>query len=963
MASKKVDRPHVLSGTMTIRTRARLMLLTAFIVTATCVAAARQQAATIQTQSTALSQPMPVDPQITIGKFANGMRYYIRANKKPEKRAELRLVVKAGSILEDDDQQGMAHMVEHMAFNGTQHFPKDDLVHFIESLGMRFGADLNAYTSFDETVYMLQVPTDKPEAMDKALLILEDWAHNVTFDQTEIDKERGVVMEEWRIRRGAGERMQSKIWPIMLKGSRYADRLPIGKPEIIQSGKPERLKKFYADWYRPDLMAVVAVGDFDKAAIEKLITAHFSAIPAATKPRPRTNYDVNDYPGTVYAIVTDKEMTATTVEVDNMLPGREQGSVGVYRQKTVDRLFSGMLSARFSELAQKPDSPFLFAGVGRGAFLSRTKDQAGLFAQVKEDGVERGLDALLAEAERVTRFGFTATELDRQKRLVLRNYERLATEKDNTLSASRAAEYIRNFLEKESLPSPEDEYALQQRFVPEITLDEINKLAKEWFPDRNRLIVVRAPEKSGVVVPDEAKLAAVIKAASAKELKPYVDTLASAALLDSIPAPGAIAKTTTKEAAGITEWELSNGVKVVLKPTTFRNDEIVFRAFSPGGTSLASDKNYIPASSATQVITAGGLGKFSAIDLQKLMTGKVASVSPFIGELDEGLNGSSSRKDLETMFQLIYLRFMQPRADPTAFTVQATQAKSMLANQSAIPEFAFFEALQTARYQNHPRRRFSTAAMVDEWNLDKSFAFYKDRFADASDFTFVFVGSFDEATMKPLVERYLGALPSIHRKETWKDVGVRTAPGVIEKKVEKGLEPKSLNAIIFSGPFEHDQIHRVAIRAMAEVLQTRLLETIREELGGTYSIGAGPSYQRIPNQEYSITIQFGCAPDRSDDLIKRVFQEIEKLKTNGPTEKQVNDEKEALLREFETSSKLNTYLLNQIALRYQAGEDAAGIWSIPEYYKKIDGAMIQQAAKTYLNTNNYIKVTLLPERK
>jgi len=477
------------------------------------------------------------------------------------------------------------------------------------------------------------------------------------------------------------------------------------------------------------------------------------------------------------------------------------------------------------------------------------------------------------------------------------------------------------------------------------------------------LIVVRAPEKSGLVVLDEAKLAAVIKAASAKELKPYVDTLASAALLDSIPAPGAIAKTTMKEAAGITEWELSNGVKVVLKPTTFRNDEIVFRAFSPGGTSLASDKDYIPANSAIQVIAAGGLGKFNAVDLRTLITGKVASVSTFIGELEEGMNGSSSRRDLETMFQLIYLRFMQPRADATAFTVQATQARSMLSNQSAIPEIAFFEALQTARYQNHPRRRFSTAAMVDEWNLDKSFAFYKDRFADASDFTFVFVGSFDEAMMKPLVERYLGALPSIHRKETWKDVGARTTSGVIEKKVERGIEPKSLNAIIFSGPFEHDQTHRVAIRAMAEVLQTRLLETIREELGGTYSISAGPSYQRIPNQEYSITIQFGCAPERADDLIKRVFQEIEKLKTNGPTEKQVTDEKEALLREFETSSKLNNYLLNQIALRYQAGEDAAGIWKIPEYYKKIDGAMIQQAAKTYLNTTNYIRVTLLPERK
>ncbi|HSO74181.1 MAG TPA: insulinase family protein, partial [Blastocatellia bacterium] len=931
--------------------------------TAGSTALASQQAATSTAQSTALSQQMPVDPQITMGKFSNGLRYYIRANKKPEKRAELRLVIKAGSILEDDDQQGMAHFAEHMAFNGTRNFPKQDLIKFIESLGMRFGAHLNAYTSFDETVYMLQVPTDKPEVMDQALLILEDWARNVTFDPTEIDKERGVVMEEWRIRRGAGERMLSKIWPIMLKGSRYADRLPIGKPEIIQGGKAERLKKFYTDWYRPDLMAVVAVGDFDKAAIEKLITTHFAQIPAATKPRPRPSYDVPDHPGTRYAIATDKEMEATLVTVNNILPGREEGSVGAYRQKTVDRLFSGMLSARFSELAQTPEAPFIFAGASRRGFLSRTKDEASMIALVKEDGIERGLDALLTEAERVGRFGFTATELDRQKQNVLRNYERNAAEKETRESSRRADEYVRNFLANETLPSAEDEYALHQRFVPQITLDEINQLARQWFPDRNRLIVVRAPEKSGLVVPDETKLAAVIKSASAKELKPYVDSLTASALLDPIPAPGTIAKTTTKEAAGITEWELSNGVKVVLKPTTFKADEIVFRASSPGGTSLAGDKDYIPASTATQVVTAGGLGKFNAIDLRKIMTGKIASAWPYIGELEEGLTGSSSRKDLEMMFQLIYLRFLQPRADPTAFSVQAAQEKSLLANQAAIPEFAFLEALEASRYQNHPRRRYPTAAMVDEWNLDKSLAFYRDRFADASDFTFVFVGSFDLATIKPLVERYLGALPSIRRKESWKDVGARTATGVIEKKVEKGIEPKSLNAIVFSGPFEYDQTQRVAIRAMADVLQTKLLETIREELGGTYSISASASYQRIPNPEYSITIEFGCAPERAGDLIKRVFEEIEKLKANGPTEKEVNDEKGKLLRDFETNSKLNNYLVNQIALRYQSGEDPVGFWNIPEYYKKIDGTMIQQAAKKYLDLHNYLKVTLLPEKK
>jgi len=908
---------------------------------------------------------MPVDPQITMGTFKNGLRYYIRANKKPEKRAELRLVVKAGSILEDEDQRGLAHLVEHMAFNGTEHFPKNELVSFIESLGMRFGADLNAYTSFDETVYMLQVPTDKPETMDRALQVLEDWAHRVTFDPVEIEKERGVVMEEWRLGRGAGARTREKIFPIMFKESRYANRLPIGDPDIIKNSKPERIKKFYTDWYRPDLMAVVAVGDFDKAAIEKLVTTHFASIPGASSPRPRETYSIPDRSDIGYAVTTDKETSTTTVELDTLLPARPQGTIGVYRQKTVDRLFSAMLAARFSELAQTEDAPFIFAFGGRGRFLARTKDSASLVALVKEGGVERGLEALLTEAQRVSRFGFTETELARQKQSVLVNYERLKVEKENRLSASRADEYIRNFLDNETLPTADDEYALHQRFLGEITLPEINRLAGEWFPqsERNRLVVVMAPEKSGVAIPDQQKLAAVLKAAPARELKPYVDTLASSVLLEPMPEPGTITKTTIRESAGITEWELSNGVTVVLKPTDFRADEIIFRATSPGGTSVANDNDYTAASTADHVITAGGVGRFHAIDLRKVLTGKTASVSPYISELEEGLNGSSTRKDLDTMFQLIYLRFTQPRADRTAFTVQANQAKTFMANQMVVPEFAFFDALNSTRYQNHLRRRIPTLATVDEWNLDKSFAFYKDRFADASDFRFVFVGSFEPALLKPFVERYLASLPSLRRKETWRDVGVKTPDGIVEKRVEKGIEPKSQTAIVFSGPFEFDQTQRIAIRAMSEILRLRLIQTIREELGGTYSIGANFGYEKFPKPSYSITIQFGSDPQRADELVKRVFQEIEKLKTDGPSEKQLNDEKEALIREFETNSKQNGYLLNQISLRYTYGDDPAGIWKIPDFYRELNAAAIQQSAKLYLNTNRYVKVTLFPEKK
>jgi zinc protease len=945
--------------------KGKILVLIALILSLACVISAQQQTVKNLDGAALLKQPVPVDPQITMGQFKNGLRYYIRTTKKPEKRAELRLVVKAGSVLEDDDQLGLAHFVEHMAFNGTKNFPKHELLRFIESLGMRFGAHLNAYTSFDETVYMLTVPTDKPGTLEKSFQVLEDWSRNISFDPVEVDKERGVVLEEWRGSRGAGMRTTEKLFPVIFKGSRYANRLPIGKPEIIQHSKLERIKQYYTDWYRPDLMAVIAVGDFDKAAVEKLVNTHFGSMPPASNPKPRETFDLPDRADTGFSINTDKETTTTSIEIDTLLPARPEGSIGKYRQKTVDRLFAGMLNARFSEIAQKPDAPFVFGFSGRGNFLARTKEIAFLNALVKEGNVESAMRVLLTEAERVARFGFTETELARQKASVLRNYERLALEKDNVMAAAKAAEYVRNFLVGETLPSAEDEYALHQRFVPEITLAEINQLAREWFPlsPKNRLVVLTAPEKAGLAIPDEAKLAAIVKEPPPSDLKAYVDTVGTAVLLEALPSPGKITKAATDEKTGLTTWELANGVKVVLKPTNFRADEIVFRATSPGGTSLVPDADYIPASTASQVINSGGIAKFSAIDLGKMMAGKVASASAFIGELEEGLNGGSSRKDIETMFQLIYLRFTQPRADANAFAAQAAQARTFMTNQSVVPEFAFFEALNTARFGNHPRRRMNTAATVDQWNLDKSLAFYKDRFADASDFTFFFVGSFDEAMMKPLVERYLGALPSLKRKESWKDVGVTRPAGVIEKRVEKGIEPKSRAAIVFSGPFVWNQEQRVAIRAMSEILGNRLLEVIREELGGTYSISASPGFYKYPKPEYSISINFGSSPERTEDLIKRVFEEIEKFKASGPTEKQLNDEKEALIREFETNSKQNGYLLNQIQLRYFNGEDVAGVWLVPDFYKKLDAAAVQAAAKQYLDTKNFVKVTLFPEKK
>ncbi len=464
-------------------------------------------------------------------------------------------------------------------------------------------------------------------------------------------------------------------------------------------------------------------------------------------------------------------------------------------------------------------------------------------------------------------------------------------------------------------------------------------------------------------MPDDKKLAAVMKTALSRDLKPYVDTVGTRPLLETPPTPGTVAKVSKRADIGVEEWELSNGVKVILKPTTFKEDEIVFRATSPGGTSLASDQAFPAVSAAAQIIPSGGVGPFSAVDLRKVLTGKVASVTPIISDFETGMGGSGSKGDIETLLQLIYLRFTQPRADPTIFGVETAQVKSLLANQLSSPDVVFSQALTSALTQDHPRKRPATPATVDQWNLQESLAFYKDRFADASGFTFVFVGSFDLEAMKPLVERYLGALPSTNRHETWKDTGVRPPTGIVEKTIEQGIEPKSQVAIAFTGPFEFDDMHRLALKAMGTLLQSRLLSTIREQLGGTYSINVTQIAQKIPVPQYSVGIQWACDPQRTSDLVTRVFEEIELTKFMLLNDRQVDVIRQAFLQEFETNSKQNAYLANQIAFKQQNGEDIAAVWAAPDEYRALTGAMIQQAAREYLNTNNYVKVTLTPAKK
>jgi zinc protease len=916
--------------------------------------------------SYSLSQQMPVDPEVAVGTLPNGLRYYVRPNGKPAHRAELRLVVKAGSVLEDDDQQGLAHFVEHMEFEGTRHFPRQSLLEFLSSLGLSIGPDANAATSYDDTQYTLRVPTGVPAVLDRALLVLEDWAQGASFDQSGIDHERRIVLAEWRMNLGAGERTQDRIRRVQLEGSRYADRRPIGNPVTIEHVQREQLTRFYHDWYRPDLMAVIVVGDVNRDAVVTKIKEHFSSLSSPSPPRPRPAFDVPDHPGTRYAVVTDKETTATAVEISDLRPARNQGSVGGYRELMLDQLFGAMLGARLDELSQGENPPFIKAAADRRLFSTpRTKDEAVLQALVSNDGVARGLEALVTELQRVAQFGFTATELARAKQAMMLGYERVVTESPDRESASRADEYTRNFLQGEALPTIWQELAFHRRFVPGVTLAEVNALTKEWFPDQNRLVAVFAPDAAGVPLPDQSQLAAVVKTASAKRLEPYRDTAAGQTLMDAPPARGTIVKTTLRPEAGITEWTLSNGATVVLDPTTLKEDQILFRATAPGGTSMASDADFIPARVADAVVPAGGVGRFSAVMLDKILAGKAVGVTPFIDEIYQGMGGGSTAQDLETMFQLIYLRFTQPRADPTAFAAMASQARGLLANRMASPDVVFDQAIGAALSRNSPRRQPETPATVDQWNLATSMAFYKARFADASNFTFVFVGSFTPEAIKPLVETYIASLPATHAHETWRDLGIAPPTGVVEKTVEKGIAPKGEVAILFSGPFEQDDAHRLALRAMTLVLQSRLLETIRQELGGTYSITATPDTEKFPRPEYTVRIDWTCDPARTATLVQRVFEEIEFVKAIRFSPDRVALIREALLREFEANTQDNAYLLNQISRRYEDGEaaDVAEAANMPDQIAALTGDAIHQAAQSYLNTGNYVKVTLMPEMK
>ena len=908
-----------------------------------------------------LETPLPVDPDVTIGELDNGLKYYIRQNRRPENRVELRLVVNAGSVLEEDTQLGLAHLVEHMAFNGTEHFEKQELIDYLELIGMEFGPSINAYTSFDETVYMLQVPMEDPEVVETAFQILEDWAHLVSFEPEEIDKERGVVIEEWRLGRGAGARMQDQQFPIMFTGSRYADRLPIGDVEVLQNFPHEELTRFYDKWYRADLMAVIAVGDFDPAEIEQLIQTHFNRLPVPDTPLERPYFEVPDHAETYYAIASDPEATNSQVGVLSMRDPPKITTVGGYRESLVEILVSGMMNGRLRELTQQADPPFVAAFTGVSGFV-RMKSAFQLLAMVPEDGHERGLEALFIEAERAARHGFTAGELGRQKLDLVRALEQTYNDRENQPSRRFVSEYISSFLEDEPIPGIEFEYRAAQALMQTIDLDLVNEAARTNLDQSNRVVLANAVDKPGLTTPSQADFERVFASVTSTEIEPYVDTTLDEPLVPEEPEPGSVVTESMINELNMTVWTLSNGVTVWLKPTDFKEDEIVMRATSPGGWSNSSLEDHQSAAMAADRVQQGGVGAFSTIDLQKALAGKAVRVSPSILENVERMSGSGSPQDLETMLQLVWLYFTAPREDETAYQAFQAQFRAILENRGASPMAMFADTFSVTMAQGHPRARPLSLEILDEIDLSTAVDFYEERFADASDFTFIFVGAIDLDVMRPLVEQYLGSLPTVERMDGPVDLDIDPPLGHIEKTVRAGVEPQSQTRIAFTGPFDYTAQNRVGMRVMAQALELRLRERMREDLGGTYSVRVNGGYSQIPEERYTVTIQFGSDPERAEELRGVVFEELRSLQADGPSQEDVNKVIEAERRAHETNLQLNPYWAFQLMGAKESGQDPRFLLDMFRY-DNVSSESIQQDAQRYLNEERVVIVVLLPVEK
>ncbi|MCO5230290.1 MAG: insulinase family protein [Chitinophagales bacterium] len=908
----------------------------------------------------AKKQILPLDPNVLHGTLPNGMQYFIRKNSKPENRMELRLVVNAGSNQEDNDQKGLAHFLEHMAFNGSKSFKKNDLVNYVERIGTKFGPHLNAYTSFDETVYMLQVPTDKPEIIDSSLLILEDWASGLTLPEEEINKERGVVVSEWRSSLGPQQRMQNQYFPILFHDSRYAERLPIGDTAIIKNASPKVIERFYKDWYRPDLMALVVVGDIDPKTIEAEIIKRFSDIPEVASPRKKELYPIPPHQETLISIVTDKEAPYTQVMLFEKHPANHNDNIIGYREMLKHQIINLAINERLDEILQQPAPPF-FGAMSSYENQLRGLDAFAAMAVGTPDKTETMLKTLFEQMYLVEKFGITQSEYDRAVAELINSYETALKEKDKTESSNYASEYVDFYLSGQASPGIEIENQLVQILLPTITLAEINDNFKKIITHKNTVVIVTSPESSKDILPSKEKILAIQKEVAQSDLKPIEEKVVSTQLLPTLPTAGKILQkeNTTN---GFEKWTLSNGGTVWVKKTDFKNDEILVHAFSPGGSSLYSDADFFSISNAAPIVSESGYGDFDKISLNKALAGKTVVSVPYVRELEEGINASTTPKDIETLFQLLYLNFSAPKQDSSAFQSYVNKNKALYSNLLANPAIYFQKVIYETLFQNNIRKRFPAVEDFDKINFNNAFQFYKDRFNNASDFNFVVIGNVDTDKLSGLVEQYIASLPTTGKKEQWKDTKVNPPKGKVNKEVSMGAAPKVNALFYFSGDKKWSSDDELVFDMMTSVLNIKLREALREDKGGVYGVGVQGGFDRIPSQQYHELFTYNADPEQAADIEKAAMEVIENLKKNPIDDVTLNKVKETIKREVELDVKENSYWVSAIKESIAFNEP---IKDTDKYLQKVNSIsidQIQKAFQEYLIGTNFIRIVMSPEK-
>lgn len=909
---------------------------------------------------------IPADSNVIIGKLENGLTYYIRKNIEPKQRAELYLVNKVGSILENDDQLGLAHFTEHMAFNGTRDFPKNELVSYLQKAGVRFGADLNAYTGFNQTVYQLPLPTDSVEVFKKGFDILANWAGHVSFDDEEIDQERGVIIEEDRQRgKNAQERMSKQLLPVLLANSRYAERLPIGKVEILQNFNYETIKAFYKDWYRPNLQAIIAVGDFDVNEVEALIKENFSDLKNPESQRLREHYTVPGNKEPLVKIVTDPEFPYNVAAVTYKHPEVIEKTENDLILKIKTSLINAMLSNRLTEIIQKGNAPFVFAQSNYSSFQGGLVDlDAFNSIAVSKDaaGLQAALQAVVAENVRMKKYGFTASELDRAKINLITGVEKQFKEKDKTKSSVFVQQYVENFLKGQAIPGIDYIFSFYNKNLDNIPLESINKLAATYVTEENMIALVQAPEKEKANLPSEETLISWIKSAGT-DVTPYVDNVVDKPLMAILPTPGKVVSEKKNDKIDVTELTFSNGLKVILKPTDFKNDQILFSARSNGGTSLVNDVDFRSAEMADQLVTSSGIAEFDEMQLSKLLTGKVVNVNPFIGTYSEGLSGSSSPKDFETALQLIHLYFTSPRRDDNVFKTQLEEMRTLLANRSSEPTAVFQDTAMAVLNSYKKRAQVVSLEELNQIDINKAISFYKERFSNSGDFTFTFVGNFKNEEIKSLLELYLGSLPSKNQKETYKDLGLEPVKGKITKKVYKGLEDKATVSLVYHGNHSYSDKENLQLDALKAILDIKITERLREKESGVYSPRVNLSYDSDPKSRYSFQISFSCAPNNVARLIAAATEEVNKLKLEGASFDDIQKFKAEERRQLELQLRENGFWLGYLQAADALNKNPETILSYLGTLSEVNQENTKVSANQYFNQNNFIQLILLPEKK